>query len=111
MILKRGEIWTSAGGAADVGKPRPVLIVQADDFSETASVTMCPITSHDVGTRHSRVAINSSEANGLREPSFAMADKITTVPRERLGKKLGELSPAAMVAVERAMVVFLGLAG
>jgi len=109
--LKRGEIWTAAGGPAYAGKPRPVLIVQADDFSETASVTICLMTSNAVATRHSRVAIDPSAANGLREPTFAMADKITTVPRERLGKKVGELSPAAMVAVNRAVVVFLGLAG
>lgn len=88
-----------------------MLIVQADDFSATASITICPITSHDPGTRHSRVAIDPSAANGLREPSFAMADKITTIPRERLGTRIGEVSPAAMVAVNRAVVVFLGLAG
>jgi mRNA interferase MazF len=40
-----------------------------------------------------------------------MADKITTVPRARLGERIGTLTPTAMAPVNRAMMVFLGLAG
>ena len=42
--MKRGEIWTMAGGSGYAGKPRPVLIVQDDAFAERDSVTVCLIT-------------------------------------------------------------------
>jgi mRNA interferase MazF len=109
--LKRGEIWTASGGPGYAGKPRPVIVVQADDFDETDSITICPLTTHSIGTRHARAAIEPTPNNGLREACFAMADKITTMPRSRLGKRLGELKPTAMAAINRAMLVFLGLAG
>jgi mRNA interferase MazF len=109
--LKRGEIWTAASGPGYVGKPRPVVIVQDDAFSETESITICPITTHALGTRHARPGIEASETSGLREPSFAMVDKITTVSRVRLGKRIGALSPAQMTPIDRAAMVFLGLAG
>ena len=88
-----------------------MLIVQADEFSETDSITICPLTTHSIGTRHARAPVEPTPDNGLNEPSFAMADKITTLPRGRLGKRLGALKPTAMAPVNRAMLVFLGLAG
>ena len=111
MILKRGEIWTAAGGPAYAGKPRPVLVVQADNFDATDSITICLLTTEAIDAPLFRVAIGPTPDNGLNEPSFAMADKVTTVPRERLGKRLGALKPAAMAPVNQAMLVFLGLAG
>lgn len=109
--MRRGEIWTTAGGPDYAGKPRPVLVVQADDFFETGSITICPITTHGIGTRHARAAIDPTPDSGLREPAFAMTDKITTVPRAKLGKRIGVLAPEAMVPINRAIMVFLGLAG
>lgn len=66
--MRRGEIWTAAGGAGYAGKPRPVVIVQDDAFSKTGSVTICPITTHNIGTRHARPEIDSAAETGLREP-------------------------------------------
>jgi hypothetical protein len=42
--VKRGEIWTVAGGKNHLGKPRPVAIVQDDRFDLTDSVTVCAFT-------------------------------------------------------------------
>jgi mRNA-degrading endonuclease toxin of MazEF toxin-antitoxin module len=42
--VKRGEIWTMAGGSGYAGKPSPVLIVQDDAFAQRNSVTVCLIT-------------------------------------------------------------------
>jgi mRNA interferase MazF len=33
--VKRGEIWTMAGGPGYATKPRPAVIIQDDGFSET----------------------------------------------------------------------------
>ena len=108
--MKRGEIWTASGGADYAGKPRPVIIVQDDSFDETASITICPLTTHGIDAGLVRPDIEPSPDNGLRETSWAMADKVTTVARTRLGRRIGALSEAEMVPLSRALTVFLGLA-
>jgi len=40
-----------------------------------------------------------------------MVDKITTVPRSKLGERIGRLADQDMVGLGRAIVVFFGLAG
>ena len=109
--MRRGEIWTASGGGDYAGKPRPVLIVQDDAFVETASVVVCLLTSHTLDAPLLRIRIEPSAENGLRETSFAMADKITTIPRARLGRRVGAVAPAAVAEISRAIIVFLGLAG
>ena len=109
--MKRGEIWTVAGGPGYAGKPRPMLIVQDEQFDSTGSITICLLTTHAIDAPYFRIAIEPDADNGLRHPCFAMTDKITTLPRERLGKRLGKLKPTAMAPVNRAILVFLGLAG
>jgi mRNA interferase MazF len=42
--VKRGEIWTAAGGKDYAGKPRPVVIIQRDRFDMTDSITVCATT-------------------------------------------------------------------
>ncbi len=109
--LKRGEIWTASGGPDYAGKPRPVVIMQDDNFDGTASITICPLTTHGIDAGLVRPTIEPSPENGLRETSWAMADKVATVARTRLGKRVGVLTAAEMAPIGRALMVFLGLAG
>ena len=109
--MKRGDIWIVAGGSGYAGKPRPAVILQADAFDATASITICPLTSHIVQAPLMRLSIAPSERNGLRSASDVMIDKITTVARTKLERRIGRLSDADLVRVKRAAVVFLGLAG
>ncbi|MEI6623370.1 MAG: type II toxin-antitoxin system PemK/MazF family toxin [Actinomycetes bacterium] len=109
--MRRGDIWTVAGGPSYTGKPRPVLIVQDDRYDATDSVTVCPLTSTELAAPLFRVAIASGDPTGLAVESYAMTDKITTVQRTKLGHRLGQATDEQMVGVDRAMVVFLGLAG
>lgn len=90
--MKRGDVWTVAGGPDYVGKPRPAVILQDDVFDATASVTICPFTSHAVDAPLMRLAIERSEQNGLRAASQLMIDKITTVSKTKLEKRVGRLS-------------------
>lgn len=108
--MKRGEIWTASGGPDYAGKPRPVLIVQDNRFGETASITVCPLTTHALDASLVRPSIVASSDNGLKEDSFAMIDKITTVARSRLGRRVGRLKDTDMLRLNQAMMVFLGLA-
>ena len=109
--MTRGEIWSAAGGADYASKPRPVVIVQDDRFSETDSITVCPFTTDAGSMPLFRIAVTPTESNGLRAPSHLMADKISTMPRERLGRRIGRLDDETMLRLNRAMLVFLGLAG
>jgi len=108
--MKRGEVWTVSGGPDYAGKPRPVVILQDDRFDATDSVTVCPLTTDPTDLPLFRIAIAPAASNGLRTPCRAMADKVTTVRRAKLGRRLGALSDAQMTSVSRAAIVFLGLA-
>jgi mRNA interferase MazF len=109
--LRRGEIWTVAGGSGYAGKPRPAVIVQDDRFGATNSVTLCVLTSDDVQSPLLRLPVNPSATNGLRVDCQLMLDKVTTVPRARLGRKIGALGGTDLLRLNRSLVVFLGLAG
>lgn len=108
--MRRGALWTASGGSY-AGKPRPVVIVQDDRFDETASITVAPLTSDTVEAPLFRVRIEPTETNGLRIVSHVMADKITTIPKHRLGYRLGMLGSGDMTRLNRAIIVFLGMAG
>ncbi|OGO69674.1 MAG: growth inhibitor PemK [Chloroflexi bacterium RIFCSPLOWO2_02_FULL_71_16] len=109
--MRRGEIWTVAGGPDYVGKPRPAVILQDDAFDATASMTICPFTTHAIDAPLMRLPMGPSEQNGLRAPSQLMVDKITTVSRTKLADRIGLLSDEDVVRMNRAVIVFLGLAG
>lgn len=108
--MRRGEIWTAAGGSGYAGMPRPVVIIQDDRFDGTDSVTVCSFTTDPTEAPLIRLRVEPGES-GLREVSNLMVDKITTVPRTRLGDLIGRLSDEDIVRLGRAIVVFLGLAG
>jgi mRNA interferase MazF len=107
--MKRGEVWT-VSGAGYAGKPRPAVIVQDDRFDATASITVCAFTSDMTEAPLFRIAVEPNERNGLHTPSRLMVDKITTVSKENLGKRVGRLDAEDIARLNRAMMVFLGLA-
>ncbi len=109
--MKRGEVVTVAL-PGDYGKPRPAVIVQADLFNDThASITVVPVTSSLVNAPLFRLAIEPSPRNGLRTLSQLMVDKLTTVRRERIGATIGLLEPEPMTRLNRALALWLGIAG
>ena len=108
--MKRGEVWTLAGGPDYAGKPRPVVIIQSDEFAATASITFCPFTTNDTNAPLFRIPVGVTESNGLRSPSNLMVDKIATVPKARMGKRIGRIGDEDLVRLNRAILVFLGLA-
>ena len=108
--MQRSEIWTVAGGGDDTGKPRPLVIVQDGRFDGTDSITVCALTTDRTDAPLFRIPVEPSETNGLDASSRIMVDKITTVRKSRLGVRLGRLDDEDAVRLNRAMVVFLGLA-
>ena len=109
--MNRGEIWTASAGSGYVGKPRPVVIVQDDRFDATASVVVCAFTTDPTDAPLIRLLVEADEVTGIRGSSRLMVDKITTIPRSKLGEQIGQLNDDDMIRLSHALVVFLGLAG
>jgi len=108
--VKRGEIWTVAGGKDYAAKPRPVVILQDDRFDKTDSITICAFTSDPTDAPLFRLLVEPNDENGLRGICRLMVDKITTVPKSKLGRCIGTLADEDLVRLNRAVLVFLGIA-
>lgn len=108
--MRRGEVWTVAGGKDYASKPRPVVILQDDRFDKTASVTVCAFTIDPTDAPLFRLLIQPSATNGLRSASRLMVDKITAVPKTKIGNLVGRLADEDILRLNRAVLVFLGIA-
>lgn len=107
--MRRGEIWTSANHTDYGRKPRPVVIVQDDLFLDTNSVTICPLTGDLHPTPWLRIGISPTPDNGLSVESQMMIDKIATVPRSKLGARIGHIDAGTAGRMNAAIRLFLGL--
>jgi mRNA interferase MazF len=107
--MRRGDLVTVAL-QGDLGKPRPALIIQSDLFDVHPSVTILPVTGELRDAPLFRILVNPSEQNGLAEPSQVMVDKPQSVGRKEVGTVFGRLDDETMLAVNRALAVFLGFA-
>lgn len=105
----RGDFVTIAM-QGDFGKPRPALIIQANQFCEHATVTVLPVTSTLVAAPLLRITVSPSAENGLHKPSQVMVDKAMTVNRDKVGPAFGRINADALVEVERCLAVFFGIA-
>jgi mRNA interferase MazF len=105
----RGDI-IAAVVAGDLGKPRPVVIVQANPYLEFhATLTVCPLTTHLTGLRLFRIAVAPDVRNGLNEPSEVMVDKLSSIRREKIGGIIGRLSTLDMQAIDEALRRWLAI--
>jgi len=106
--MRRGDIWSVSGGKDYAGKPRPVVIVQDEAFDATDSITICAFTTDSTEAPLFRLPVEPSERNGLRSSSRLMVDKITTVPKSKVGERIGRLDHEDVVRLNRALMLFLG---
>lgn len=121
LLTRRSLIWTSARHVkrgdivtvampGDFSKPRPGLVLQADYFAQTSTVTLALISSTLVDAPLLRINLEPSEENGLRARSQIMVDKVMSVRRERVGKIIGKADSDTLLSVNRSLAVFLGFA-
>lgn len=107
--MRRGDLVTVAM-PGDFGKPRPALIIQADAFAETGTVTVLLVSGTLVEAPLIRPTLHPTPENGLQKPSQVMIDKTMTVRRDKLGPPFGRLDDESMLSVTRLLAVFLGIA-
>ena len=108
--MRRGEIWTVPGGKDYAGKPRPVVIVQDDAFDATDSITVCVFTTDQTDAPLFRLAVTPNDRNGLRAECRMMVDKITTIPKSKIGARVGRIDNEDILRLNQALLVFLGMA-
>ena len=95
----------------DYGKPRPALVIQSNLFAALPSVTILPITGELRDAPLYRIDVDAAPETGLQKPSQIMVDKPQTIPCEKIGQVIGRVDDKTMLAVNRSLAVFLGLAG
>lgn len=107
---RRGEIyWVKwLGGAEPYQETRPSLIVQNDVGNRVANdVIVVPITK-TVKNLPFMVKVPVREG-GLNYESCVDCAAIFTIPKDRLGDKIGQLPAARMNEVDRALCISLGI--
>jgi mRNA interferase MazF len=108
--VKRGDVVLTVM-PGDIGKPRPGVVVQADELGDqTTSILIYPMSSDLSDFRRTRPLIQPSAANGLRLRSHAMTDKVSPVRRDRIRRVIGSLDAQSTEALNGALLVVLGLA-
>jgi mRNA interferase MazF len=108
--LRRGDLVTVALQGSH-GKPRPALIVQSDTFAESSHVALLLLTTVERNAPLMRVPIPATSLTGLNEVSFAMLDRLTTSPRDKVHAVIGHADETTMLTIGRLLTMFLGLAG
>ncbi len=110
MGVTRGEVVIVATRGAYTSKPRPALVVQADVFNNThASITICPITSEVIDAPLFRVSLPPGTRTGLASASQVMVDKVVSVPRSAIGKRIGRCEVPELQRVDDALRGWLSI--
>ena len=109
MKLRRGDMVT-ASFPGDLKKPRPAVVMQADEFIEAhRTVLLCPLTTFSSSARLFRPVMLPSQANGLEHRSEAMVDKLSPVRKDGIRQQFGTASHAELLAIELALITIAGL--
>jgi mRNA interferase MazF len=110
LEVKRGDVVLVVV-PSELGRPRPGVIVQADEFNEALStVFICPVSSDLQERVPLRPIIEAKPSNGLRLRSQIMTDKMVALRHNRVRRVIGHLDAETSDQLDRALLVVLGLA-
>lgn len=108
--MKRGDVVLMVA-PGDLGKPRPAIVVQADELgADTITVLVCPLSSDIQDSPRLRPIVEPDPNNGLRIRSQCMTEKVMPLRRDRIRRVLGSLDVSTVDQIDRALLVMLGLA-
>ena len=107
--MKRGDIVLVVL-QGELGKPRPAVIVQADELDASSSTIVCPMSSYIDAANRMRPVIAPTVENGLLVRTQIMTDKLNTLRRDRVRRIIGKLDSEAREKLNSALLLVLGLA-
>jgi mRNA interferase MazF len=97
---------------SEQGRLRPALVVQNDIGNRYSPITIViPLTSRVSDKRYPQNVFLSAGTAGLPKDSELVTNQIRAVDKSRVGDRLGSLSDEQMAAVERAVLLTLGMDG
>lgn len=95
---------------AELGKPRPAVILQADAFIEPLSTILaCPITTYLIDAPILRPIIAPTTENGLQQVSQVVVEKISPLRKNVIRQQIGQLGRTDMTRIETALIQIAGL--
>jgi mRNA interferase MazF len=106
--LKRGDVALVVL-QGETGKPRPGVIVQADELDDLPSIIVCPMSSDILQTSDTRPIVTPTPENGLRVATQIMTDKMNAIKRDRVRRVIGALDATTCQALDSVLLVVLGL--
>ena len=112
--MRRGEVWWASLPDPDGSGPgyrRPVLIVSANEFNESAiaTIVIAALTSNlRLAEAPGNVRLRRGEG-GVPKASVVNVSQVYTVDRSRLTAKLGSLPGARLMNVDSGLRLALGL--
>jgi mRNA interferase MazF len=109
LEVKRGDVVLVVV-PSELGRPRPGVIVRADEFSEGLStIFICPVSSDLQDKLPLRPIIEAKPSNGLRLRSQIMTDKMIALHHDRIRRVIGHIDRETAEHLDRALLVLLGL--
>ena len=112
MPVRRGDIyWVDFGTpkGSEQGGRRPALIIQNDTGNISSPTTIiAAITSKKKVSYTFHVDVSALES-GLPQDSTILLEQLLTINKSRLTNRIGNLSSAKMLEVDRALKESLGL--
>ena len=90
-------------------KPRPAVVLQSDELSDSLTILVCPFTSGLEFASSYRVVIEATASNGLKSASVVMTEKLQAVRRDKCSDRVGYLATPDMAAINTQLAFVLGL--
>ena len=110
---RRGEVWLvslGAGRDGELAKNRPAVVVSVDQQNTGASaadlIVVVPLSSSRAA---SPLRPEVPASAGLDQSSRAICRAVRGLARARMLRRLGELGPASLGEIQRALSLILGI--
>ena len=110
---KRGEVWIvnfDPTVGAEIKKTRPAVVLQNDVGNRFGAVTIvAAISAHNDKDLYPTEVLIKAPEGGLEKQSIVLLNQIRTIDKVRLVSRVGTLTTGTMSAVDRAILISLGL--
>ncbi len=109
---RRGEVWLvnfDPALGSEIQKTRPALVIQNDIGNRVSDVTIVGAITSTVKRNYPFQVHLPPGEGGVDTDCFVTLNQIRSVDRRRLVRRLGVVSNVTMQAVDRAIVISLGI--